>query len=174
MSKLQPTSPPLILTLKLDAATFEQVNTLRQQYFPPERNLVPAHVTLFHALPGNEEVVISQFLQATCSQTAKMTVSLPALRFLGRGVAIEVRAPELLHVRQSLAATWNQWLSQQDQQPYRPHITIQNKVTAAEARQVYETLGEEWQPIFGYGEALLLWYYLGGTWKLAKEFSFIA
>ena len=46
--------PPLILTLALDGATFAPLDALRRPHFPPERNLVPAHLTLFHALPGAE------------------------------------------------------------------------------------------------------------------------
>lgn len=30
----------------------------------------------------------------------------------------------------------------------------------------------DWQPFEGYGEGLLLWYYLGGPWKLLDEFAF--
>ena len=164
-------SSPLILTLKLDQTTFEQVNTLRQYYFPPDRNRVPAHITLFHALPGEQEIAIGQQLQMQCAQTSRITLWLPTLRFLGNGVAIAVDAPELIRLRQTLATTWNHWLNAQDRQGYRPHITIQNKVASAEARQVYEQLQTEWQPICGYGEGLLLWYYQGGPWELAQEFS---
>ncbi|WP_416668600.1 2'-5' RNA ligase family protein [Egbenema bharatensis] len=163
---------PLILTLKLDQPTFEQVNALRQQYFPPERNLIPAHITLFHQLPGDREPEISEFLHTLCSQTAKISLSLPELRFLGQGVAIEVHAPQLTELRQTLATTWNEWLTAQDQQGYRSHITIQNKVAAAAARQTYEQLKEQWQPVDGHGEGLLLWYYRGGPWELASEFTF--
>lgn len=163
---------PLVLTLKLDQATFGQVNALRQQYFPPARNLIPAHVTLFHQLPGDREIAILQFLQVLCSQTSRLSLSLPNLRFLGRGVAIEVCAPELVELRKILAETWSGWLTAQDRQGYRPHITIQNKVVAAEARQVYEQLKEQWQPVNGHGEGLLLWYYCGGPWELVNEFSF--
>ncbi|MBD2033692.1 2'-5' RNA ligase family protein [Leptolyngbya sp. FACHB-321] len=166
--------PPLILTLKLNQTTFEQVNTLRQQYFPPERNFLPAHVTLFHALPGDQESAISQHLQKLCTQTSSIDLSLPTLRFLGNGVAIELVSPELVQLRQTLAGGWSDWLSAQDRQGYRPHITIQNKVAAAEARQVYGQLLEQWQPLQGYGEGLLLWYYQGGPWTLASEFSFTA
>ena len=45
---------PLILTLMLDAGTQAWLEALRRAHFPPGRNLVPAHVTLFHALPGAE------------------------------------------------------------------------------------------------------------------------
>ncbi len=167
-------APPLILTLKLDQVTFEYVNQLRQQYFPPERNFIPAHITLFHALPGDQVTAIGRSLQSLCSQTTSTPLHLPELRFLGRGVAIETVAPELVELRRTLATSWREWLTPQDSQGYRPHITIQNKVTPAEARQLYEQLSVTWQPVNGYGEGLLLWYYRGGPWELVDEFSFNA
>jgi 2'-5' RNA ligase len=169
---LQSISQPLVLTLKLDQTTFEQVNALRQQYFPPERNLILAHITLFHALPGDRERVISQSLQTLCAQSARIALSLPALRFLGDGVAIEIDAPALVQLRQTLADQWSEWLTRQDRQGYRPHITIQNKVAAAEAQRVYDALETRWQSFDGYGEGLLLWHYQGGPWQLAHAFPF--
>jgi 2'-5' RNA ligase len=163
---------PLILTLRLDSTLFEPVNTLRQQYFPPTRNIVPAHVTLFHALPSEQKLAIEQHLQRVCSQTSSIHLHLPSLRFLGNGVAIAIHAPELMELRQTLATTWNDWLTAQDRQGYRPHITIQNKVSAADARQTYEQLTQHWQPLHGYGEGLSLWFYRGGPWELAHKFYF--
>ncbi len=171
---MQPISPPLVLTLKLDRTTFEQVNALRQQYFPPERNLIPAHITLFHALPGEREKEISQSLQTLCAQSSRIAFSLPGLRFLGNGVAIEIDAPALVQLRQTLADQWSEWLTRQDRQSYRPHITIQNKVAAAEAQRVYKELEAQWQAFEGYGEGLLLWHYQGGPWQLAHAFPFAA
>jgi 2'-5' RNA ligase len=171
---MQPISSPLILTLKLDQTTFEQANTLRQQYFPPERNFLPAHVTLFHALPGDQYFSIHQTLQTLCFQTSRMSLHLPTLRFLGKGVAIEISSPEFIQLRQTLAKTWSKWLSVQDQQGYRPHITVQNKVAPEAARRLHKQLMDEWQPLNGYAEGLLLWYYRGGPWELADEFSFDA
>ena len=166
------TPPPLVLTLKLDPQTFEQVNALRQQYFPPQRNLIPAHVTLFHALPGDHKREISQVLETLCAQSTKIPLSLPTLRSLGGGVAINLEAPALVQLQQTLAQRWSDWLTRQDSQNYRPHLTIQNKVSVEEAQQTYTALDERWQGIQGYGEGLLLWYYLNGPWQLAHEFSF--
>jgi 2'-5' RNA ligase len=165
-------SSPLILTLKLDRITFEVFNELRQQHFPPERNFLPAHITLFHALPGEEELSIQQTLQSLSTDTASLPLLFSKPRFLGKGVAIEVKCSELVQLRQQLAATWNMWLSQQDQQRYQPHVTIQNKVTSEEARQLYNQLVSNWDFINGYGEGLLLWYYKGGPWELAGKFNF--
>lgn len=171
---MKSSSPPLILTLKLDQTTFEQVNALRQQYFPPERNFLPAHVTLFHALPGDQALSIRQRLQTLSSQTSRLPLHLPTLRCLGQGVAIEICAPPFVQLRQTLAKIWGEWLNAQDQQGYRPHITIQNKVAAEAARQLYDQLVDGWHPLNGYGEGLLLWHYRGGPWELITEFSFTA
>jgi 2'-5' RNA ligase len=164
--------PPLILTLKLDAKSFDFFNQLRQQYFPPERNFLPAHITLFHALPNTQLEEIRQSLEEYANQTPPLFLTFPKLRFLGRGVAIEVDCPELIQLRQQLVDRWHHHLTRQDQQRYQPHITIQNKVPPDEARQVYEQLAKDWQPRTGCGEALLLWYYRGGPWELIEEFAF--
>lgn len=163
---------PLILTLKLDQTTFERANSLRQQYFPPERNVVPAHVILFHQLPGDRESAISHSLKTLCAQTKHFPLSLPSLQFLGNGIAIDVSSPELMQLHKTLATTWDAWLIPQDRQGYRPHITIQNKVNPETARQLYEDLKAQWQSLEGWGEGLLLWYYQKGPWELAGEFCF--
>lgn len=165
-------SNSLILTLKLDQATFERANMLRQQHFPPKRNVVPAHVILFHQLPGDREPAISHSLKALCAQTEHFPLALPSLQSLGNGVAINVSSPALMELHKTLAITWDVWLIPQDRQGYRPHITIQNKVKPETARQLYEELEAQWQPITGRGEGLLLWYYQKGPWELAREFCF--
>lgn len=166
------TLPPLILTLKLDPKSFDFFNQLRQQYFPPERNFLPAHITLFHALPSEQLEEIQQLLKECANQTPLLSLTFPKLRFLGRGVALEVDCPELIHLRQQLADRWQDELTRQDQQRYHPHITIQNKVSPNEARSVYEQLATDWQPCTGCSEGLLLWYYKGGPWELVEEFAF--
>lgn len=163
---------PLILTLKLDQPAFEALDALRQAHFPPERNFIAAHITLFHALPGDQLAAIAATAREICRATPALLLSLPAPRFLGRGVAIEVAAPELLRLRARLAGAWAAWLSAQDRQGYRPHVTIQNKVAPAQARQLYDDLAARWAPIETRGVGLLLWHYLGGPWQLAEEFLF--
>lgn len=165
-------SAPFVLTLKLDSVSFNLLNSLRQQHFPAERNFLPAHVTLFHALPSEHDRSIRQTLQEVCSQTPVLPLHFPSLRFMGKGVAVEVSCPDLMQLRQQLAQTWETWLTAQDRQGYRSHVTIQNKVAPEQARQLYDRLSHEWQARDGQGEGLLLWYYRGGPWELAEEFSF--
>jgi hypothetical protein len=158
--------------LKLDDNTFEWVNGLRQQYFPVEKNFLPAHVTLFHALPGEHLDVIQARLAQLCRETPQLSLHFPTLRFLGQGVAIELHCPDLVQLRQALVIEWQDWLTAQDRHTIRPHITIQNKVTPDAARQTYDVLQQNWRSRSGHGEGLLLWSYQGGPWKFLDEFLF--
>ncbi len=158
-------APPLILTLKIDDTTFTQLDGLRQAHFPPERNFLAAHITLFHALPGDQVEAICTTLQTSCAATPAIALALPGVRFLGRGVAVMVESPRLLALRGELAECWQDWLTPQDRQRYQPHVTIQNKVDPTVARNLYEQLTVTWQPLTGTGDGLLLWRYLGGPWE---------
>ena len=164
--------PPLILSLKLDQVSFDAFDRLRQQYFPPERNFLAAHVTLFHHLPGEQEKSIKESLQKICDRTAQFSLSFPALRFLGKGVAAEIESAELVRLRKMLAAHWDGDLTAQDRQGFRPHVTIQNKVAPEIARRTFESLTTAWKMTNGIGEGLLLWHYLEGPWELIGEFPF--
>jgi len=48
---------PLILTLKLDEESQAFFDKQRALYFPPERNFLKAHLTLFHQLPDEPETL---------------------------------------------------------------------------------------------------------------------
>lgn len=163
---------PLILTLKLDDGAFAMLDGLRRAHFPPARNLVPAHLTLFHALPGDEEPAIRQTLAELCAETPPPPLRLPEPRFMGRGVLLTVEGPELIGLRGRLAERWAPWLSAQDRQGYRPHVTVQNKAAPEAARELLAELRARWEPLEARGEALLLWRYLGGPWERLGEFGF--
>ena len=170
---MSPTAP-LIVSLQFDPATFAVVDALRRQHFPPDRNHLAAHITLFHHLPGDRHAEITGQLTATCAATAPLPLTLPSVRFLGRGVAINIGCDGLLRVRAELARVWRPWLTPQDQQGFRPHVTIQNKVDAATAKALYERLRATWTPLAGHGTGLSLWWYHGGPWGAAGTFQFTA
>ena len=50
-----PDPAPLILSAVLDGPVQRRLDALRRTHFPPHRNHLDAHVTLFHHLPGAEE-----------------------------------------------------------------------------------------------------------------------
>jgi hypothetical protein len=166
-------SDPLVLTLLLDDESQDWLQALRDAHFPPERNIVPAHVTLFHALPGAEAAVIRAALTAACAGAPAGTpVRLGPPRLLGRGVALAVAAPAIAALRAGLAAAWGGWLTRQDAQGWRPHATIQNKVDPATARALHASLAATLSERSARAEALLLWHYRGGPWEAAGRFPF--
>ncbi|WP_271594785.1 2'-5' RNA ligase family protein [Bradyrhizobium sp. CCBAU 65884] len=59
--------------------------------------------------------------------------------------------------------------SRQDSQPWRPHVTIQNKVTADAARQLHQALEGKFEPRPGTVTGLLVWEYFGGPWRPVRR-----
>lgn len=163
---------PLILTLALDTEAFERFDGLRRQHFPPERNVIPAHLTLFHHLPGAELAGIVGALRRTAAERAPIALRVTGLRSLGRGVAFTLESPELGALRRDLAALWAAWLGPQDRQGFRPHVTVQNKVSGEEAAALLARLQAGFSPFEATGTGLLLWHYRGGPWERAGAFPF--
>ena len=156
----------------MDRDSFSRFEVLRQAHFPPHRNFIPAHLTLFHHLPGHDPGAIAADLAASLRDRTPVRLHATGLRFLGRGVAYAFDAPELTLLRNDLAARWGAFLTPQDRQPFRPHITVQNKADPDEARRLKQRLEAEFQPFDVVGEGLLLWRYLGGPWEPLGDFPF--
>jgi 2'-5' RNA ligase len=164
--------PPLIVTAALDEGAFAWFDDLRQSHFPRHRNKVPAHLTLFHALPGEHEFEVIQTLKAACQTRCPISLDVRSPWSLGRGVAYRLVSPDLELLRKELGEKFSPWLTRQDQAAYRPHITVQNKVEPDEARELLENLQMEFEPFEIFAEGLLLWRYLGGPWALVDRFEF--
>jgi 2'-5' RNA ligase len=165
---------PLIVTAALDEGAFAWFEDLRQSHFPRSRNQVPAHLTLFHALPGLEEPLITETLKAACQSLRPLRLDVRGPWFIGRGVAYRLASRELEQLRSALAEIFSPWLTPQDRAPFRPHITIQNKAHPADARLLLERLQLEFEPFEIVTEGLQLWRYLGGPWQAIERFPFIA
>ncbi len=163
---------PLILTLGLHADDQARFERLRAMHFPSDRNFIPAHITLFHHLPGREIDAVQQALEQQCAAVTPFEATAAGLRFLGRGVAYSLTAPSLTTLRANLAKQWREWLTLQDQQGYRPHVTIQNKATPEAARALHRNLEAAFTPFTVRAEALLLWRYLSGPWEAVGRFAF--
>lgn len=64
-------------------------------------------------------------------------------------------------------------LTEQDQRPLRPHVTVQNKVGEKEARRTMEVLSGEWEEKAGKAVGLVMWRYeVGGRWTFLREWEF--
>ena len=164
-------SEPLIVSLLLGEEAQARFDRLREEHFPPERNHLRAHVTLFHALPGEHVDAVRADLAAAADREA-FDVAVTGLRFLGRGVAYTLESAELRTVRAGLAAAWEPWLTPQDRQRHAPHVTVQNKVQPAVARALYDRLLGGFVPHRVRARGLGLWRYLGGPWAPVAELPF--
>ncbi|RVU18127.1 2'-5' RNA ligase family protein [Methylobacterium oryzihabitans] len=163
---------PLILTLGMDEAAFASFDRQRRAYFPPKLNHIPAHATLFHHLPGEEEAGIAQTLIALVRTEPPPEIAVTGLRFTGRGVAYVLESGPLAALRGRLAKEFAPWLTPQDRQGFRPHVTVQNKVAPETARALHAELQAGFVPFRFAATGLLLWRYLGGPWEPRGRFAF--
>ncbi|WP_321324143.1 2'-5' RNA ligase family protein [uncultured Parasphingorhabdus sp.] len=163
---------PIIMTAQMGKADFAWANGLRQRYFPPERNVVDAHITLFHHLPPQALDEVKAAIAGLAGTLPKPEAHLSGLIHLGNGVAYRLHAPELLALRMELADRFAGLLIAQDQQTPRLHITVQNKVSAREAGHLFDILSAGFEPrpfdIHGIG----LHYYLDGPWQTIRTWPF--
>lgn len=132
--------PNYVLTLRTSADHQASMTKLRNVYFPPKLNRLDAHITLFHALPGEKletDVLPAVKDMAAGTQPYRIRVTHPFR--LKKGVGISI-ADDIDHaddgkrgrnmtriIHAELRKKWD-WLSDQDSQPVRMHYTVMNKV----------------------------------------------
>ncbi|WP_047866407.1 2'-5' RNA ligase family protein [Rubrobacter aplysinae] len=166
-----PTASPLILTAKFDEVSQARLDGLRERYFPPERNMIPAHLSLFNQLPAGMTGLIPD-LEEACALRGRVEGRFDGLKFLGKGVAYTLDAPRLVELRKKLAREWEPWLAPQDRQKLSPHVTIQNKVDPQTARDLHARLTATFEPFETVIEGVSLWRYLGGPWEPVRDLYF--
>ena len=161
----------LIVTADMAPPDFAWLDQLRRAYYPAERNQLPAHLTVFHALPPSAEGEVRRSLSRLASE-APPRASIEGLMDLGGGVAFRVASVELDALRRALAADFHGLLGAQDAGGWRPHVTIQNKVPPKEARALLARLEREFRPVALRVSGLGLHRYLGGPWEHLEAYSF--
>lgn len=132
---------------------------------------MPAHLTLFHALPPGAEAEIRGRL-AAITQTDSPAATISGLINLGRGVAYRIHSADLEDLRAELAEQFHGLLSAQDRAGWRPHVTIQNKVEPALARRLFQTLLRDFERRPLAIPALTLNEYQGGPWDVRGRWPF--
>ena len=161
---------PLILTLQIDEQAFAYFNFLRQKHFPAKINYLDAHLTLFHHLPP--EPAVTELLKNIAARQKIIPLEVASVIKLGRGVAYKIQSPALMALQEYLKQQWQAWLTPQDRQGFRPHITVQNKVEAQTAGALFKELAASFHPFNAAGVGLSLWEYRGGPWHKMQDYSF--
>lgn len=161
----------LILTAELAPAELAWLDALRRHHYPPERNRLPAHLTMFYALPPSLESEARHRL-ARAAANPPPNAMVAGLMDLGGGVAFRIVSDDLDRIREELADGFHGMLGAQDQGGWRPHVTVQNKVSVREARALLGALEAGFAPrplaIAGLG----LHRYMGGPWETLQTWAF--
>lgn len=162
---------PLVVTLVLDDDTTARFEAERTALFPAGRTKVGAHLTLFHAVPGER---IDDVRAQVRAQARRAPFGLPVTEVmaLGKGAAYRLDSPDLVALHADLQRAWFDDLTKQDRQPLRPHVTVQNKVDADVARATVDRLRADFTPFTATGEALAVWRYVGGPWEPVERYAF--
>lgn len=182
-----------ILTLTTTPSLTNPLTALRKTHFPrkKDRGNLPAHLTLFHALPGGSEMDqhIVPALEELCRQGAQKGVDGSAaagpLRLatgpifrMRRGIGIKVAgddAPRAETLHATLQRRWWAFLSPQDRQkPWRPHWTVQNKAAdEAAVDAALEDVLTGFRGAEGLATGCALWRYdKSGRWTFERGFDF--
>lgn len=162
---------PVIVTALMGAADFAWAEGLRRAHFPPDRNMLPAHITLFHHLPPSLLPELADRLKGLCRGPAP-AATLAAVMSLGQGVAYRIDSPGLMAMRDDLADAFTGLLTPQDQAHPRLHVTVQNKVRPDVAKALAAQLAADFRPRAFTIAGLAAWHYRGGPWDLAMKAMF--
>jgi hypothetical protein len=161
----------LIVTAELGAQDLAWLDGLRRRHYPPDRNQLAAHLTMFHALPPSAEGEARSRLSAMAGEPPPQAM-VAGLMDLGGGVAFRIVSDELDRMRRQIAQDFHGLLSAQDSGGWRPHVTIQNKVPPKAARALLTELEASFMlrplAISGLG----LHRYLGGAWERLSVYPF--
>lgn len=162
---------PLIVIAELGAVDFGWLEGLRRKHYPIERNRVPVHLTIFHALPPSAEAEVGARLSRLAKEPAPRA-EISGLMDLGGGVAFRVVSPDMDAIRDALAHDLHGLLGAQDDAGWRPHVTIQNKVQPKVARALLSELERDFEPRPLKIAGLALHRYLGGPWEKVASYPF--
>ncbi len=137
---------PFIVTAELPGEILAWADGLRRAHYPPERNKLAAHVTLFHTFAPSLRDELPRVLARLAGEYARPAASIDSLMPLGTGTALAIRSPGMLAIREHIAEIFHGALTAQDSHSPRLHITIQNKASPKEAKALQRQLSAELEP----------------------------
>lgn len=129
-------------------------------------------MTLFHALPGMVEGELCDLLASLAGEFRPPQAQLSAIMPLGGGTAFRIDSAEMLALRALVAQRFAGMLTPQDSHVPRLHVTVQNKVTGAQAKALQAVLAARFEPRSFAFAGLALHAYRGGPWEALGAWTF--
>ncbi|CAI6324047.1 unnamed protein product [Periconia digitata] len=77
-----------VLTLRTTSSISEPLAALRNTYFPAHLNKIPAHITLFHALPASRYAVFDATISALARNVRPYAISTGRPRRMRKGILV--------------------------------------------------------------------------------------
>lgn len=149
-----------VVTARLDPASFASLDEFRKKYFPPERNFLSAHVTLFHQAPPE--------ILSAVPPSFPLMIEFQESFFMGHGFGIRTKCDELSRWKKNcLNHPWE--FTSQDRNNSRLHVTIQNKVSPEQAREDFRNFSGTWKPFAGSISGIDVWIYRNGPWEFFRS-----
>jgi 2'-5' RNA ligase superfamily len=164
--------PAIILTAQLGKGDQAWADGLRRLHYPPERNQVKAHITLFRHLPPAYLPEIKARVAAMARECPAPLAIISDVMLWGQGVAYRLDSPDLLAVRDELAECFTGLLTPQDQARPKLHITVQNKVEPKIAKSLHAELLANFQPRTLAVTGLSAYHYRDGPWEPIQSWVF--
>jgi 2'-5' RNA ligase superfamily len=163
---------PIIVAALFGAQDQAFFDGQRTRYFPPERNHLSAHLTMFHHLPPSTADEVKHRLSQEARGVPAPVARIAGLLSLGRGVAYRIDSPDLATIRERLADAFAGLLTPQDQAGWRAHVTVQNKVEPAVAKAMLADLQTGFVPRPVAIAGLAAYWYRGGPWEPMSRHMF--
>ena len=170
-SSLPARGVPLLIVAELPRDVFAWADALRRRHYPPDRNRLAAHVTLFHGLPPSAHGEVVRLL-ADLATSPPPEARLAGIMDLGRGTALAVDSPGMAALHREMAGRLSGLIQQKDAQPVRLHVTVQNKVSAAGAHALQDELARTVEARSFRFRGLGLYGWTGEIWQQLRIFPF--
>ena len=182
------TEPVYVLTLLTASKLEGTMNALRKKYYAPYLNRLPAHLTLFHALPKSKlEDSVIPTMTSVAAKTSPYLIHAAKATRMPRGVLVHAHHISPVNwtrnIHCEMRTAWWEFLSKQDRGKVQLHWTVMNKEqdqakVGKAATEIEAMLKEKaarletWGELQGSVEGLVLWRYDNGEWKEPRKFWF--
>jgi 2'-5' RNA ligase len=160
----------LIITLKIDDASQTFFNEKRKQHYPAYANFVDAHITLFHKLPSDKEIVYETLEQLCKTNTFYMQVV--GIKNIENFVAYDIASPTLQAIHAQMQTAFANMLNEKDEEKLWPHITVHNKATNYKAFKTHQKLLEDFVPFSITAIGFTSWLYAKKQWIKKENYLF--
>jgi 2'-5' RNA ligase superfamily len=160
----------LIITLKIDDVSQVFFNEKRKQYYPAYANFVDAHITLFHKLPSDKNIVY-ETLNRLCN-TKAFNMQVVGIKNIENFVAYDITSPTLQNIHVEMQKTFANMLNEKDKEVLWPHITVHNKATVYKAFKTHEKLLVDFKPFSITAVGFTTWFYAKKQWIKKEDYLF--